>query len=64
MRAVGQAASGKAEDDGCISNTAEDDNAVSRRLGADPRRQGFTGRALVSGDSGTGRGTETTWSPR
>jgi hypothetical protein len=30
MRAVGQAASGKAEDDGCISNTAEDDNAASR----------------------------------
>jgi len=29
-----QAASGKAEDDGCIGHTAEDDNEAGRRLGA------------------------------
>jgi len=29
-----EAASGKAEDDGCIRHTAEDDNAAGRRLGA------------------------------
>jgi hypothetical protein len=29
-----EAASGKAEDDGCIGRTAEDDNAAGRRLGA------------------------------
>jgi len=29
-----QGGAGKAEDDGCISNTAEDDNAASVVLGA------------------------------